>query len=108
MFFSENKEGKPVIVSVQSIYSFCNKMEEHSWKTIQNSNHIIFALLYNNLGFSVSQLFEYSSDQEWNQTLNDAYICGRQLENIYLNRRKQKMLVFIRYITYYLVFLFHK
>ena len=51
-----------------------------------------------------------SSDQEWNQTLNGSYICGRGLEDIYLNRREQKMfIVFIRYITCYsLIFLVNK
>ena len=29
-FFSVNQEEKPAIVSVQSIYSSCNKIEEHS------------------------------------------------------------------------------
>ena len=28
-FFSVNKEEKTLIVSVQSIYSICNKIEEH-------------------------------------------------------------------------------
>ena len=49
---------------------------------------MIFVLLYNNLGFSVCLLLEYSSDQEWNQALNDAYIYGKGLEDIYLNRSK--------------------
>ena len=67
-----------------------------------NSNEIIFVLLHNNFGFSVCLLFEYSSHQEWNQTLNDAYIYGRGLEDIYLNRRKQEMFfAFIRAIKYY-------
>ena len=52
-------------------------------------------------------MFEYSSDQEWNQKLNDAYSVYRELKDIYLNRGKQEtIIVFIRYITYYsLIFL---
>ena len=50
-----------------------------------NSNQIFFVLLYIDLVFSVCQLFEYSSDQEWNQTLNDVYVFVRVLEDIYLN-----------------------
>ena len=41
----ENKEEKPVIVSVQSIYSLCDKIEKHSWKRMQNSNEIIFVIV---------------------------------------------------------------
>ena len=69
-----------------------------------------FVLLYNNLGFSICYLFEYFSGQEWNKTLSDAYVYGRELEEIYENRRKQKtFIVFIRYITYYsLIFFVHK
>ena len=52
-FFSLNKTKKSVFFSVQSINSLCNKIEEHSWRIIRNSNQNIFALLYNNLGFSV-------------------------------------------------------
>ena len=47
-------------------------------------------------------MFEYSSHQEWNQTLNDAYIYERVIEDIYLSKREQKIfIVFIRYITNY-------
>ena len=53
IFFTLNKEQKPVIVSVQPIYTLCNKIEEHSWIIKRNSNQIIFVLLCNNLGFSV-------------------------------------------------------
>ena len=51
-----------------------------------------------------------NSDGEWNQTLNDASFYGRGLDDIYLNRRKEKMfIVFIRYATYYsLIFLVHE
>ena len=39
----------------------------------------------------------YSSDQEWNQTLNDWCIYyGRELEDIYLNRCK----IFIQIFKY--------
>ena len=50
------------------------------------------------------------SEQEWNRTLNNTYVYGRELEEIYQNRRKQKtFIVFIRYITYYsLIFFVHK
>ena len=41
IFFSVNKEEKPIIVSVQSINSLCNKIEELSQRIIQNSNQII-------------------------------------------------------------------
>ena len=41
----ENKEEKPVIVSVQFIYSLCDKIEKHSWKIMQNSNKIIFVIV---------------------------------------------------------------
>ena len=47
-------------------------------------------------------MFEYSSDQEWNQPLNEAYIYGRGFEDIYLNRRKQKIFskeTFLVYLT---------
>lgn len=47
-------------------------------------------------------MFEYSSHQEWNQTLNDAYIYERVIEDIYLSKSEQKIfIVFIRYITNY-------
>lgn len=38
IIFSENKEEKPLILSAQSIYSFGNKIEEHSRRIIGNSN----------------------------------------------------------------------
>ena len=47
-------------------------------------------------------MFEYSSDQEWNQPLNEVYIYGRGFEDIYLNRRKQKIFskeTFLVYLT---------
>ena len=104
--FSVNKEEKTVIASVQSIYSLRSKIQEHSWRIIQNSNQIIFVLLLNNFGFSVYQLFEYSSGQEWNQILNDAHIYGKGLEDIFLRKHKQTNFVFIRNISYYsLIFL---
>ena len=55
-------------------------------------------------------MFEYSSHQEWNQTLNDAYIYERVIEDIYLSKREQKIIiVFIRYITNYsLIFIARK
>ena len=46
-------------------------------------------------------LFEYSSDPEWNQTLNEAYIYERGWEDMFI--------VIKRYITYhFLVFVVHK
>ena len=98
--FFLSKQTKETSNCFNIVYSLSKKMEEHSWKIIRSLNQIIFVFLYNNLRFSICQLFEYSSDQEWNQTLNDAYIYGRGLEYIYLNRCKQKIFfVFIRYIT---------
>ena len=46
-------------------------------------------------------MFEYSSDPEWNQTLNEAYIYERGWEDMFI--------VIKRYITYhFLVFVVHK
>ena len=86
IFFSVKKEEKPAIISVQFIYSLYSKIEEHSWKIKRNSNQVYVVLLYNNLGFSVCKLFEYASHQERNQILDDTYIYGWALEDIYLNR----------------------
>ena len=56
-------------------------------RIVRNSNQIVLVLLYIILGFSC-YFFEYSSDQELNQTLNDTYISGRGLQDIYLVRCK--------------------
>ena len=53
IFFSVYNEGKSVIVSVQPIYSLCNKTEEHLWRILGNSNQIVFVLLYDTIGFFV-------------------------------------------------------
>ena len=41
-----NKEEKPGIASVQSNYSLRYKIEEYSWRIIQNSNHVKLFLCY--------------------------------------------------------------
>ena len=41
-----NKEEKPGIDSVQSIYSLRYKIEEYSWRIIQNLNHVKLFLCY--------------------------------------------------------------
>ena len=56
-------------------------------------------------------MFEYSSDQEWNQTLNDAYIYQKGLKDIYLNGVNRNCLLFlpdILHITFWFFFFVNK
>ena len=88
--FSVNKEEKPVIVSVQSVYSLCLfPFVKNSTKF--KSRGIIIALLYINLGFSGCCLnILQVKDEIWNETLNDAnvYICLITLFFLFANKCK--------------------
>ena len=76
--FVSKQRKKTVIASVHSIYSLCNKIEGH---------RLLIAWIF------------FRSRMK--QALNDAFIYGSGLKEIYLNRCKQKMfIVFIRLITY--------
>ena len=95
VYFSLNKEEKPVIVSVQSICSLCYEIEGHSWKIIRNSNHAKLLLQYCIVIFGflfVNYLNVYSPNQEWNQTLNDVYMYWRRSKDIWTNVNRKSLL----------------
>ena len=107
------KEEKPVIVSVQSIFSICNKIEENWRRILRNSNDAELFLYYCLiiLGFPfVICLNIQVTNEIWNQTLNDTYVYKMGLYDWYINKYQQKILiVFIRCTIYYsLIFLVRK
>ena len=96
-----NKKEKPVIVSVRSIYSLCNK----SWTSMKNYSKFKTLFLYYCiiiLGFRFLIVWIFFRSRLKSKHWNDAYICGERLKNVYQIKRKQKMfLVFIRFIRRY-------
>ena len=85
--FSVNKEEKPVIVSVQSVYS-------HLWRIVRNSNHAELSLHYciSILGFPLVNCLNILQvkDETWNETMNDAnvYKCLITLFFLFANKCK--------------------
>ena len=76
-FFSLNEEEKLVVVSVQSLYSLYNKIEEHPLRILRNSNYEELFLYYCIiiLGFPFVNCLKILQikNEIWNQTLIDSY-----------------------------------